>query len=616
MSNRRANGSFHGANGSFRGTNGSTRDLHLSDFALDALIARGPPMHHPHLAHCARCQGRLRHLHRSYAAMKARPEFAATLARVVQTVSGLPPEDLNARPREEADASPTSAGAKPAPRVFEASPFEVIRRVSTSKLLLGHCSSTRIGALAVAAAAVLGLAIAFAPEAPKFPPGGLEVRAPGGRGIARHTHTAPARSDGDRIPLKLWRHEAADPELSANIAAIERFNASQELWRVDYEILSDEFYAKAIKEAALDDRWPCILDIDQPNVTSFAWSGYLLELDGLIPPSVLESINSGAKGTFRGRLYGVGQFDVVLALFARRSQLQALGIREATIDEPYRADELLEILRSIKEASPHTFPLDINTHLRGEWITYGFSPWLGSGGGDLIDRRTYQRARGVLDGPESIEVVRWYKQLFDEELTNPRSIDNQGFLRGGSIFHYTGSWVSRTYQEAFGEDLLIMPPMDFGQGPKVASGSWQWSVSRTCPHPEGAAAFIEFLMRPEEIAEICNATGLVPVSDAATALTSQYREGGRWRLFFDAAKRLAIARPATPGYPEISSAFAEAMMGVRHGKSVAAALTQAVDRIEIDIMRNFGYGFSNPVAENQSPERLRRLQTNESLLIR
>ena len=393
------------------------------------------------------------------------------------------------------------------------------------------------------------------------------------------------------VSLKLWRHETGDAEMGASAAAIRRFNQSQDRWRIRHETLPQSSYTEAITAAALARQLPCILGVDQPTVPNFAWAGHLRALDRWLPDATRAQLTAGAQGKYRDALYSVGQFDVTLALFARRAELESLGVRVADMSSPYTADEFLAILRKLRRDDPERFPLDINTAWHGEWITYAYSPWLQSAGGDLIDRSDFATAEGTLNGPGSLAAVRWYRRLFDEGIVERRSVDDQAFLRREVVFQYTGSWAAKAYAAAFGDDLLIMPPMDFGRGPKVGAGSWQWGISRTCAHPSGAAAFLRFLLQAAEIAVISAATGLVPATEAAAALTEAYRLGGAWRLFFEFTRRYATPRPQTPGYPKIASSFEKAMLDVRNGKDPLHALDAAVDGIEYDILRNRGYGF-------------------------
>jgi multiple sugar transport system substrate-binding protein len=333
------------------------------------------------------------------------------------------------------------------------------------------------------------------------------------------------------------------------------------------------------------------MTIDQPAVPNFAWAGSIRPLDRLLPAAVVQPLLPGGRGTYQGRLYSVGQFDVVLALFARRSGLKAEGVRVATIEQPYSARELYDILRKVKRSGHYRYPLDLNGKATGEWFSYAFSPWLESAGADLIDRGNYVRVDGVLNSDAAVAVARYYGRLFKDRLAERNPADEKSFEQGRSLIQYTGSWKARDYGERFGADLVVMPPPDFGHGPRVGAASWQWAVSSSCPYPAGAAAFLAHVLSAQEMAGFSRMTGLVPVTADAAALTDHYRPGGDWRIYFDFAARYARPRPATPGYPAISAAFEKAMADLRAGKDAAEAMDEAVETIEHDIARNGGYGF-------------------------
>ena len=395
------------------------------------------------------------------------------------------------------------------------------------------------------------------------------------------------------VEIRLWRHETKAEELMAGLAAIDRFNRSQDRWSLVPEMLPADTYPAAISAAALARQLPCVFDVDQPLIPNFAWAGHVRPLDELLGAEQLAELSDGAKGMYKGTLYSVGQFDVVLVLFARRSQLERYGVRIATRELPYSHEELLTALRKIKEQSPELFPFDLNSRDYGEWLAYGFSPWLQSAGGDLIDRSSYLAADGHLNGPAAVSVVSWYQTLFEEGLTERKVVDDQALVQGRAVLHYTGSWEMNRYTRRFGDDLVIMPPPDFGQGPKAGAGSWHWAISNTCEHPAGAAEFLEFLLRPEEIAANSNSRGLIPTTEAGAALTANFAPGAGWRVLYEFARAYAVKRPETPGYPVISAVFEKAMMDVRYGKNVEDALDFAADFVEYDIERNRGYGFGD-----------------------
>lgn len=394
------------------------------------------------------------------------------------------------------------------------------------------------------------------------------------------------------VDITMWRHDTGDAEMVASRNLVDRFNRGQDQWRVVVETIPQGTYTESITAASLVGHLPCVMTIDQPAVPNFAWAGNIRPLDHLLPAAVVEPLLPGGRGTYQGRLYSVGQFDVVLALFARRSALKAEGVRVATIDEPYSARELYDILSKVKRSGHYRYPLDLNGKATGEWFSYAFSPWLESAGADLIDRGNYLRVDGVLNSDAAVAVARYYGRLFKDRLAERNPADEKSFEQGRSLIQYTGSWKAREYSERFGDDLVVMPPPDFGHGPRVGAASWQWAISSSCPYPAGAAAFLTYVLSAKEMAEFSRLTGLVPVTAKAAALTAHYRSGGDWRVYFDFAARYATPRPATPAYPAISAAFEKAMGDLRAGKDAAEAMDEAVETIEHDIARNDGYGFN------------------------
>jgi multiple sugar transport system substrate-binding protein len=401
------------------------------------------------------------------------------------------------------------------------------------------------------------------------------------------------------VTIRMWRHDTADAEMAAGRASVARFNASQSRWKVVVESMPQVTYTESITAASMAGQLPCVLAIDQPTVPNFAWAGHVRALDGLLPRADVERLLPGGRGTYKGKLYSVGQFDVALALFSRRSQLRALGLREASMAQPYTAQEFRDILRQVKRQGRFRFPLDMNGRSKGEWQSYAFSPWLQSAGADLLDRTSYLRVDGILNSPAALGVAQYYASLFKDKLAERNPADDRAFEQGRALFHYTGSWKAADYERLFGADLVVMPPPDFGHGPRIGAGSWQWAISRDCPAPEGAAAFLAHMISTGEMAELSRATGLVPVSREAAALTRHYREGGDWRLFFDFAQRYGVPRPATPAYPAVSAAFEKALAGLRGGQEPAEALDEAVEAIEQNIARNNGYGFTLSSARRQ-----------------
>ncbi len=401
---------------------------------------------------------------------------------------------------------------------------------------------------------------------------------------------APLLCSAAPVEVRAWRHDTIDLEMAAGKAAVARFNASQAHWKVVMEAIPQGSYGQAINAASMVGGLPCVITMDQPTVPNFAWAGHVRPLDGLLPAANLQALLAGALGNYQGKTYSVGQFDAALVLFARRSALAALGARSATMEQPYSAAEFRDILARARSSGRYRFQLDVDGRAKGEWASYAFAPWLQSAGADLIDRNGHTRVDGVLNSASAVAVGRYIGKLFGDKLVERNPADDQAFMQGRALIHYTGSWAAPKYAQAFGPDLVAMPPPDFGNGPKIGAGSWQWGITRSCRTPEGAAAFLAFLTSPAEMAAMSQATGLIPMSEASAALTRDYRVGGPSRIFYEFAGRYAVKRPATPLYPVLSSVFEKALLDIRSGKDAAEALDEAVEAIEYNLARNKGYG--------------------------
>jgi multiple sugar transport system substrate-binding protein len=287
----------------------------------------------------------------------------------------------------------------------------------------------------------------------------------------------------------------------------------------------------------------------------------------------------------------MGQFDVALLIFGRKSILDKYNIRIPTLDKPWTKDEFQKALDTLKASGQFDYPLDMGAAGTGEWVPYAYSPLLQSAGGDLVNRTTYTTAEKSLNGPEALAWGQWFQNLFKNKYVNPTPADDQGFYQGKVAMYYSGSWAADAVVKQFGSDALFLPSVDLGKGPKIGAGSWQWGISKACANPDGAWQFINFLMQAKNIAAMSKATGLIPTTPDAAALTDNYKTGGPYRVFYDMAKAYAVVRPPTPGYLIVSSAFEQATLKIRDGNDVQNALDDAVDKINQDIKDHNNYGF-------------------------
>ncbi len=131
---------------------------------------------------------------------------------------------------------------------------------------------------------------------------------------------------------------------------------------------------------------------------------------------------------------------------------------------------------------------------------------------------------------------------------------------------------------------IFLPPPDFGNGPKIGGGSWQWGLSAGCDNPEGALDYLKFSLQDKYVAAVSgNATGNIPATDAAAALVKGY-EAGRDQGHLPAV--LEEVRRGPAGNPRVPVHRDHLRPRPRRTSSTAPTRRQALDQAVSDIDAN------------------------------
>lgn len=401
-------------------------------------------------------------------------------------------------------------------------------------------------------------------------------------------------ASGGGNTITLWTHNGGnDAELAADQKVVDDYNASQTKYQVKLQSFPQASYNDAVVAAASAKKLPCVLDVDSPNVPNWAWGGYLAPIDMTGAEVPLSAQLPSTVGTYQGKTYSFGLYDVALTFFARKSVLQKYGIRIATVDSPWTKDEFMAALAKLKASGQFKSVLDEadnpGSNGGGEWYSYAYLPQLQSFGGDQIDRNGYTSADDALAGPAAVEWATWFRSLVTDGYMPPSGTSpNNDFLNGKTAIEYDGSWDAAANLKALGKDLAIIPPVDFGKGPKIGGGSWQWGMSAGCSNPTAAQDFLKFMRQTKYFADVAKATGTIPAV-ASAAKAAGYAPGGPLSVFMTYAQKFAEVRPVTPAYPYISTVFAKAVSDILAGGDPKGVLDQAASEIDQNIKSNDNY---------------------------
>ncbi|WP_243076566.1 extracellular solute-binding protein [Microbacterium sp. SS28] len=397
--------------------------------------------------------------------------------------------------------------------------------------------------------------------------------------------------------IEIWAHQGQDSENAALQAAVDGFNASQDKVKAKLRLISGDTYTTTISSTPKD-QLPDVLEIDGPTLASFVYNDKITPISDYVDAATIDNATAGsvAEGTSDGDLYALAMFDSAMGLYGNKALLDAAGVTYPTsFDTAWTPDQFDAALATLSAANPSGKALDLNeSGLSGEWGTYGFAPLIQSAGGNLIEDG---KAAGVLDSAESVDALTSFASW--KEYTDPNA-DGNAFTEGRVAVAWGGHWNFPVFSEALGDDLVVMPLPDMGEGAKSGAGSWTWGIGSGTDNGAAAGSFLDFLLNDENVSAMTQANGAPPATKTAFDADALYQSGGGLALWGEqlahacaadaiTADCIAVYRPVTAGYPTITSKFSSALAAIWGGADPKSSLTDAAAAIDQNFADNDGY---------------------------
>jgi multiple sugar transport system substrate-binding protein len=392
--------------------------------------------------------------------------------------------------------------------------------------------------------------------------------------------------------LSMWYHGAGNEvEKKILTSIIDDFNKSQGDYSIKLEQFPQAAYNDSVTAAAASGKLPDIIDVDGPVMPGWAWAGYMAPLT--VDPAAYAKFLPGPIGKYNGKVYSVGLWDAACAMVARKSVLDANGIRIPSVDKPWTADEFDAALVKLQASGKFDYALDLGMAWKGEWYPYAFGPFLQSAGGDMINRDGYKTAEGTLNGEAAVKFGKWWQSVFARKLAPGTSQDgadrDSGFANGKYAISWNGNWAALGAVEKFKDDVLFLPAPDFGKGSKIGAASWQFGVAASSKNQEGANKFIQFALQDKYLTAFSDGIGLIPPTPESAAASKNYKPGGPMEVFYGLSAKQAMLRPVYPGYAVAAKVFEKALSDIANGADVQGTLDAAADEITKDVEKNGGY---------------------------
>lgn len=353
-------------------------------------------------------------------------------------------------------------------------------------------------------------------------------------------------------------------------------------------------YGDAIRSAFMSKDLPDLIMVDGPNMANHVWSKMLRPIDKMVEPATLQALNPGviAQGTYSPdkHVYMLSQGDSSVALWGNKRYLERAGIVIPTSpDNAWDYEQFTAVLAKLKSVQGVKWPLDLKLNYSGEWLTYGYYPFVKSAGGDIIDPKNW-KAAGTMNSPATVGAIKNVKSWIDKGYVVPATAgDNRFFGDKTAALAWVGNWMWRAHSQALGDNLVLIPAPRFGARPYAPNGGWGWAVPATAQRTEDISKFLNFVLSREQVAAWSNITGYIPARADAADLTKLYGKEGKARLLAVQAQEIAVVRPVHPAYPVISAAFGKALSSAFEGADVQKALDKAAATVDEDLEDNNGY---------------------------
>ncbi|WP_037911988.1 ABC transporter substrate-binding protein [Streptomyces sp. NRRL WC-3744] len=363
------------------------------------------------------------------------------------------------------------------------------------------------------------------------------------------------RTDGGPITLRFqslaWQQES----VTANKELVKEWNASHPDIKVEYVQGSWDSVHDQLLTSFEGGEAPDVIHDASDDLADFAYGGYLADLTGLLPARLRSDIPaSGWEATTFGHgVYGVPFLQEPRVLIANADRLRAAKVRIPTPEHPWSWAEFRQVAKRLSGPGRYgvAWPLK-------EPVSATLNLSLSAGG------RLFHRDA---DGKVAVRFTAG-------DAVVPRTVHDQVAVDRSAPASTLGSGGSDTLPGFFG-GRYAMVPLGFSYRQQIAQQApegFRWevlpapagadgltqgvspqtlSVSADCPHKKEAVAFIDFLLRPENMVRLALGDWMLPTGTRALKDPALHTEENGWATGTALAARLRPApAQSVRGYPE------------------------------------------------------------------
>ncbi|MFC9639583.1 ABC transporter substrate-binding protein [Streptomyces mirabilis] len=362
-------------------------------------------------------------------------------------------------------------------------------------------------------------------------------------------------SAGGRITLRFqslaWQEESA----TANKELVKEWNATHPDVEVDYVQGSWDSVHDQLLTSFEGGEAPDIIHDASDDLADFAYGGYLADLRDLLPARLKSDIpqRSWETATFGDGIYGVPFLQEPRVIVANATWLRKAGVRIPTPEHPWSWPEFRAITRRLSGDGKYgvAWPLK-------EPVSATLNLSL-SAGGELFHRGADGKVAVRFDAADQVVPRTIHDQADVDHSASPTTLGSggsdtlPGFFGGKYAMVPLGfSYRQQIVQQApKGFDWQVLPAPAGADGLAQGVSPQTLSIAADSPHKKEAAAFIDFLLRPENMVRLALGDWMLPTGTEALKDPALHTAKDGWATGAALASHLRPApAQSVRGYPE------------------------------------------------------------------
>ncbi|MYR42153.1 extracellular solute-binding protein [Streptomyces sp. SID5910] len=362
-------------------------------------------------------------------------------------------------------------------------------------------------------------------------------------------------ADDGRITLRFQSLAWQEESVEANKELVAEWNAAHPDVRVEYVQGSWDSVHDQLLTSFEGGEAPDIIHDASDDLADFAYGGYLADLTGLLPQRLKNDIprHSWDTVTFGDGIYGVPFLQEPRVLIANTALLKKSGVRIPTPERPWSWPEFQRVTERLsgdgrygvawplKEPVSATLNLSLST------------------GGQLFHRDADGRVTVRFEEADQVVPRTIHDQVGRDRSASASTLGSggsdtlPGFFAGKYAMVPLGfSYRQQIEQQApEGFDWQVLPAPAGADGLVQGVSPQTLSVAEDSPHKKEAAAFVDFLLQPDNMVRLALGDWMLPTGTRALADPALHTPEHGWATGTALAAQLRPAPAQTVrGYPE------------------------------------------------------------------